>query len=291
MKGDEDNVGTWMPVYIGDLTADTQDLSPEEFGIYLRLLLQMWTRGGTIPSDPQRLSRLAGCDATTLDRVWPRIGGFFSAPTDGSLTQKRLALELGRARQVRLSTLEKAQKGGVASGATRRARSQVQAEDEPGVQAQSEAESNLGMKLAATPSPSPSPSPEPGPLPEESRALARTSPPSAYSMVVAVHGEAWRGQYGEPYMPTGQDKSHLGRVLKSFRDRAAINAYPWRAVMANYLEDTDRFVAGVHRHSLAYFCSCGGLNKYRVEERLAGLTDKSRGNVATTNRWLAAKGG
>lgn len=107
-------------------------------------------------------------------------------------------------------------------------------------------------------------------------------------MVIAVHGEAWEGQYGEPYMPTGQDKRHLGTVLKGFRDRGAINAYPWRAVMANYLEDTDRFVAGVHRHSLAYFCSCGGLNKYRVRASvLATLPEKTQGTMGALGRFMA----
>lgn len=256
MKGEE-SVGPWMPVYISDLFIDTDHLSIEEFGAYLRLLLQMWARGGVLPNDPERLARLARIDRATFDRVWPVVGKFFHATPEGELTQKRLAHELARARLVRTSALEKAQKGGKAAAAKRK-------------------QLRLGIEPEAVPEAHPEAVPE---------ALLRnaqshfTDPDpglsaGSFSGLLRLFSAIWEERYCESYMPTPQDRSNLGRLLKGFRDKAAIEAYPWEATFRNYLLDMSPWAAGEKRHSLTNFCTGGGLNKYRVSDPTLGFSQR-----------------
>jgi hypothetical protein len=81
----------------------------------------------------------------------------------------------------------------------------------------------------------------------------------------------WAGCYGAPYKPAPKDKSQLGRLMRTLTvEEACELPMVWRA----YLGDHSRFVAGEQRHSLAYFCTSGGWNKYRVRARSAGMSDK-----------------
>lgn len=255
MKGDADNIANWMPVYVQDLFADTDDLSPEEFGTYFRLLLHMWTRGGILPNDPQRLARLARIDRATFDTVWPVVGKFFSAATDG-LTQKRLAHELARAREVRASNVKKAQKGGKASGVKRR---QMALGLEPQVQP----EAQPGVDLTSTPSPEPF----------SDSGLSAGS--FSHSALLRLFSALWEERYCETYLATPADRSNLGRLLRgSFPNKAAIEAYPWEAAFRNYLADMGSWAAGEKRHSLTNFCTGGGLNKYRVNDPTLGFSQR-----------------
>jgi uncharacterized protein YdaU (DUF1376 family) len=263
VKGTEDNVANWMPVYIADLFADTDDLSTEEFGVYLRLLLHMWTRGGVLPNDPQRLSRLARIDRASLDLVWPVVGKFFSAAT-GGLTQKRLAAELARARKVRSSNAEKAQKGGKASGAVRR---QMKLGLEPQVEPQVELEADSETKPESTQS-------HPDQIPS-----LRSGSLSLFDLTLQSFRSAWAKIYFEEYIATQADKSQLGRLLNSLRGQDV--TLDWSAIFERYMQDHSQWTAGEKRHSLVNFCTSGGLNKYRVHNPAAGYSDKElRGRAA-----------
>ena len=49
----------WMPIYIGDLVADTTHLSRADFGSYLLLIFLYWRRRGPLPDDDNALSEAA----------------------------------------------------------------------------------------------------------------------------------------------------------------------------------------------------------------------------------------
>jgi uncharacterized protein YdaU (DUF1376 family) len=154
----EQKVDIFMPFYVGDYLRDTAHLSLEEHGAYSRLLLNMWGQRGHLPLDHARLARLAGTSRKKWERIWPVIAGFFEVDkANGSITQKRLALELDRARDRRRKASESGRRGGLA----RRPRvAQATLEATP----QATLEANDKQKPSSSPSPSPSPSdPDPPP--------------------------------------------------------------------------------------------------------------------------------
>lgn len=61
-------------------------------------------------------------------------------------------------------------------------------------------------------------------------------------------------------------------------------------LFANYLADTSRFVADEKRHSLAWFCTDGGVNKYRTKAVAAGFSERERRGIANTQAWLQRTG-
>lgn len=85
-----------MQLYIGDYLRDTRHLTTEQHGAYLLLLMAMWTAGGRLPKDENKLARYAGCTPSRWARIGADVIEFFT--WDGEhLTSKRLSLELGKA--------------------------------------------------------------------------------------------------------------------------------------------------------------------------------------------------
>jgi len=54
-----------FPLYYNDIDRSTKTWTDEEFGAYMRLLMEQWDKGG-LPKDYQRLTRIA----TSLDKNW-----------------------------------------------------------------------------------------------------------------------------------------------------------------------------------------------------------------------------
>lgn len=77
-----------FPLYYNDIDRSTKTWTDEEFGAYMRLLMDQWDKG-FLPTDYQRLTRIA----TSLDRTWPMLKVKF-VETDGVL--KNLNLEVIR---------------------------------------------------------------------------------------------------------------------------------------------------------------------------------------------------
>jgi uncharacterized protein YdaU (DUF1376 family) len=75
--------------YANDFIAGTQDLSAEEVGIYMRLLCYQWDKGH-LPSDENRLSRIAGCDILTFKKAWVFLGFKFSVNNGEFIQNPRL---------------------------------------------------------------------------------------------------------------------------------------------------------------------------------------------------------
>lgn len=57
-----------FPLYYNDIDRSTKTWTDEEFGAYMRLLMEQWDKG-FLPKDYQRLTRIA----TSLDKNWPML--------------------------------------------------------------------------------------------------------------------------------------------------------------------------------------------------------------------------
>jgi len=82
-----------FPLYYNDIDRSTKTWTDEEFGAYMRLLMEQWDKGG-LPKDYQRLTRIA----TSLDRNWPLLKDKFQE-VDGQL--KNMVLEEVRAKRAK----------------------------------------------------------------------------------------------------------------------------------------------------------------------------------------------
>ena len=97
----------WMPLYVADYLADTVDLTTEEHGAYLLLLMLTWRRSdGALPNDMEFLKRaLAGCGSdmhgNRFNRLVPGLlARFYHLSGDGTkYLQKRLTNERENARK------------------------------------------------------------------------------------------------------------------------------------------------------------------------------------------------
>jgi uncharacterized protein YdaU (DUF1376 family) len=83
-------VDIWMPVYIGDYLRDTQDLTAEEHGVYILLLMHYWQRKGDVGSDVKRLAIAARSSVEITQCV---LDSYFILE-DGKYKNKRADEEL-----------------------------------------------------------------------------------------------------------------------------------------------------------------------------------------------------
>lgn len=105
-KGD-----AWMPLYIADFARDTPHLDAEKIGVYLLLIMALWTRGGSLPNDSAQLASIGRVSRRSWASMSPVILEFFTK--DGNfLRQKRVTAELERAQKVREARSENGKKGG-----------------------------------------------------------------------------------------------------------------------------------------------------------------------------------
>jgi uncharacterized protein YdaU (DUF1376 family) len=67
-----------LPLYYNDICRSTSTWTDEEFGAYMRLLIEQWDKG-ILPKDYQRLTRLA----TSLGSTWPLLKDKFEEVENG----------------------------------------------------------------------------------------------------------------------------------------------------------------------------------------------------------------
>jgi len=89
----------WMPLYVADYLADTGHLSTDEHGAYLLLIMHYWRTGG-LPDDDSRLASITRLGGKRWLKVSQTVRDFFHAE-NGTLTHKRIDLELAKALKIR----------------------------------------------------------------------------------------------------------------------------------------------------------------------------------------------
>lgn len=67
----------YMPFFVGDYRGDTAHLSTLEHGAYLLLLFHYWTKGESLPDDPEQLRIIAGVSRHVWLKISPKIREFF----------------------------------------------------------------------------------------------------------------------------------------------------------------------------------------------------------------------
>lgn len=112
-------------------------------------------------------------------------------------------------------------------------------------------------------------------------ALVRGNP---FTETLEAFCRLWQARYGAPYLPTPKDRNQLGRLLK---DTPANRLADLPGAFRRYLEDHSPFVEQEMRHSLAFFCTQGGHNKYRVVPAI--VTQGEARTLAAGDAWLAAR--
>lgn len=99
-----------MPFYTDAYLADTQDLSTEEHGAYVLLLMAAWrTPSCALPDDDERLARMVKVGTKKWRKLRPILLRFFHIE-DGMWVQKRLSKEREKAAAQSRSASEKASK-------------------------------------------------------------------------------------------------------------------------------------------------------------------------------------
>lgn len=280
MRGDDDSVDDMMPWWLGDYWRDTGDLDCREHGAYMQLLGRLWSAKGYLVFDPPRLAKLISLRPDEWETVWSTIQRFFTV-VEGRLSQKRALLERERAIELKLQKHE----AGLAGANARWSKKHPTSRKGKRVVTDS-----IALRSECPPSGSPSPS---GTKEEKKGPREAARPPNLFDKTVASFIETWRSKYHEPYTPTPADRSQLGRLLQPLSPEEA-SALP--ALFEAYLRDDDAFVAEKKRHSLAWFCSDGGLNKYRTKPpaaarlRAGSAHEREAGNVAAAQRLLARSG-
>ncbi len=117
----------WMPLYIGDYLADTSDLSTEQHGAYMLLMMHEW-RMGPFLEDIEALCRVCRLGASSIAQAHVKylLKRFFTCDIDGDTVvwyQNRLEKERVKWNEKKRVYAERASKGGKAKAASSNASS------------------------------------------------------------------------------------------------------------------------------------------------------------------------
>ena len=78
----------FMPLWNGDLLADTLEMDATEFGAFMLLIIAQWQRKGeSLPSDEKRLQRVARV-GRAWPKIWANIQRFFDTDDQGVYSRK-----------------------------------------------------------------------------------------------------------------------------------------------------------------------------------------------------------
>lgn len=89
----------YMPLFVGDYLKDTGELTNEEHGVYLKLLMFMWSQGGFLKNDPRILCRLTGVSYRRWAPIWANLERYFYVEGD-TLRHTKVEKTLRKAREI-----------------------------------------------------------------------------------------------------------------------------------------------------------------------------------------------
>lgn len=98
-----------MPLKTDALLADTTHMTPEEFGVYVRILLAMWRHGAKLSDNPSELAIIGGVTV----KKWNAIAEKVLRPmtqSGGFLSQKRLTTTWFEVQEMREKRVQAANK-------------------------------------------------------------------------------------------------------------------------------------------------------------------------------------
>jgi uncharacterized protein YdaU (DUF1376 family) len=105
----------YIPLYVDDFEAATAHLTPEEDGIYNRLLRLCWrTPGCSLPNDPAWIARKIRLSPADFERLAMPVLGEFFVLVRGRLSQRRLKLEYDNISRKKSARAAAGKKGGAA---------------------------------------------------------------------------------------------------------------------------------------------------------------------------------
>jgi len=144
-------VETWMPLYPADVLASCSDMSPAQFGSYMRLLCYAWQSGG-VPNDMEAACRIAGgCTPADWAVVRKRLVVLDEGTSAERLSHARLEAERSKA-----VILHAKRQAALEEGRRKRAEGGTHAGPHVSPHVSPHTDAHL-----ATPIPSPLPSPSP----------------------------------------------------------------------------------------------------------------------------------
>ncbi|QND55929.1 YdaU family protein [Mesorhizobium huakuii] len=86
----------FMQLYVSDFVGDTLQLSTEQIGAYMLMLMAMWNAGGRLPDDDAKLARITRLSQKRWRAISADLLTFFEREA-GEIGHKRLTKELHKA--------------------------------------------------------------------------------------------------------------------------------------------------------------------------------------------------
>ena len=120
----------FMQLYVSDFVGDTLQLSTEQIGAYMLLLMAMWNAGGRLPADDQKLARVVRMSV----KKWRSISADLMAFFDGDnahIWHNRLTKELQKSEGKSQSRAAAGAKGGTAKALKDKAHTVAKATEMP----------------------------------------------------------------------------------------------------------------------------------------------------------------
>ncbi|TPM28244.1 DUF1376 domain-containing protein [Mesorhizobium sp. B2-3-4] len=117
----------FMQLYVSDFVGDTLQLSTEQIGAYMLLLMAMWNAGGTLPDDDARLARVARLPLKRWRAISAELLCFFERK-GGEIGHKRLTRELRKAQLKSEARAAAGARGGAATALKTKAHARANAD-------------------------------------------------------------------------------------------------------------------------------------------------------------------
>lgn len=268
-------VDAYMRLYIGDWLEATADLTLEEEGAYMRLVMHLWKRGGVLPLDHTRLARMLRIPEADWRRIWDAIARMFIVDESKTISHRRVNKELEHAKARRDSAQRSANvrwAGGTKDASQDANAMQLSSIANQG-QGQGQGQDQGQIRI-------------PGPPARrvKNQAAPSREEPGVFDRALEGFRRLWQEQFGALYAITPQDKAQLGRLLSSAK-KNGIDPELLPDLFRRYLADSDAFLAK-QGHSLSWFCSSGAVNKYRANGPRSTMSPRTQQTISAVRDFI-----